>query len=149
MKAKNQKTAAVTFKTTPEKKEALVSAAKAARMDLSPYIEQQLELLFELLEGPEVKALLDARRSRTATFLNKDGKRVYVTLDSASDVLRYYVAANGSYGHIIAQLVREGRYLYDFASDDEKLKIAKEDEEEQKNSSNSEDQSEDTPKDNK
>lgn len=141
MKATNQKNSAVTFKTTPEKKEAMVLAAKAAGMDLSPYIEQQLQILFDLLESPEVKALLQARGSRTARFLRRDGKRVYVTLETASDVLRYYVVLDGSYERLIQQLLIEGRYLYDFACEEEKLKIAKEDGEEQKNSSNGDIQS--------
>ena len=149
MKAKNQKSAAVTFKTTPEKKEALASAAKAAGMDLSPYIEKQLELLSNLLNSEKVKAMFENREQQTAPFLSREGIRVYVTLESVTDVLRYYLGVDESYARVMSELLKEGRYLYHFASPEERAKIAKEDEEEQKNSTNNGNQSEHTTKDSK
>jgi uncharacterized protein (DUF1778 family) len=149
MKTKNQKTAAVTFKTTPEKKEALAAAAKAAGMDLSPYIEQQLELLSDLLNSEKVKALFENREQQTAPFLSREGIRVYVTLESVTDVLRYYLGVDESYARVMSELLREGRYLYHFASPEERAKIAKEDEEERKNSTNNGNKSENATKDSK
>ncbi len=149
MKTKNQKTAAVTFKTTPEKKEALTAAAKAAGMDLSPYIEKQLELLSDLINSEKVKALFEKRAQQTAPFLSREGIRVYVTLESVTDVLRYYLAVDESYARVMSELLKLGRYLNDFASPEERAKIAEENDEEQKNSSNNDNQSEDTLKDDK
>ena len=146
MKTTKQKTAVVTFKTTTENKEALVSAAKAAGMDTSPYIEKQLELLAKLCNSDEVKSLFNKRESQTAKFLSRNGERVYVKLDSISDVLKYYIALDDSYACIMAQLIREGKYLYAFASEEEKDKIKKEAEEEKKIALITENQNQNPPK---
>lgn len=131
MKSK-PKTAVVTFKTTPENKEALISAAKVAGMDTSPYIEKQLELLHKLCNSEGVQDLFQKRQSQTANFLNKNGELVYLKLDSISDVLSYYMAIEVSYTWMMGQLKAQGKGIVDFATEAEKSKFAKEEEEKRK-----------------
>lgn len=136
-----KKTAVVSFKTTPQNKQGLDSKSKDEGTTTGPYVEN---ILRKLLESDYVKTIMEKHRNELGYYLTRDGIRQDIKITSTEEAIQSLFMANDTLIRVMTILKKEGRFLYSFASEEEKNKIEEEAEKEEKIALNAEVQNQDT-----